>query len=840
MASTSNPMVDGLDPIERAAVRQTVEDNPALLELPPELQRDALDEVIEAVRAQRQASRKVVEELEKARDIIVKDRASVEARWIQDINQYEGESLVKDSKEYPTEGGSRDRETHPKVNLTRARTNTATARVADMLFPAADRNWDIQPSTDRIAAALSERSAGQQASEQVGAGGGQPPTGPQGAPGNPGQPGTPTPPQAPGMPPPQGPMTQGQSTPAQGSPSGDLPVRAAPSQNNEPSNKDKCDAMREELQNQLAQSRYSEHGRRMIEDGCKIGIGVMKGPFTRLTKRKRFGFKRAQDGRMVALLDIVEERKPKCTRVDPRFFYPEPVSDMEQCERAYELHLMTRSEIKELAQQDGIDKAAAQMLLDKTPDLGQVGNNLKKWNAACVLQESTKDRYAVWEMHGILNKAELQALGMEDLDGVDMIPIAEVWFCQGEVLRVSLTVLEADLRPPYWVWNYERADDSLYGYGIPWLYRNSQRCIDSLWLMLMHNLSVSSGPQVFVRKGIVKPADGKYVIRGPKVWYVENDEAADASKAFASETIQNNAAQITDVMKLAMELGDEEISLPALAQGQPNEAVPTASGLIQLLNASNIVQRRLAKSMDDEVIAPMIERFYVWNMLHGEDDAIKGDFSITARGTSVLLHKDIRAQHLQIIAQIVMSNADLAIYLKDGEFLREMFDAADVSSTLLLRTDQEAEEIRKQRANAQAGSAADQAKAQATMAEIEIKKQKLADERQEFAAKQQAEERELAVKQREHMADLQDKAEERRAKMILKQAELQISAARLAADRDISLAQIEKELRISETNTALKEFLGTMDARLKAATVANSQREMALKLNPANTSGTGI
>lgn len=811
MASTGNPTVDALDPVERAAVVSTLRDNPALAELPHDLQQEALDAIVTAAREQRQAARKVIASLESSRDAIVKDRAEIEQRWIDDINQYEGESTLPVSKEYSTEGSNRERDTQPKVNLTRARTNMAAARIADMLFPANDRNWDIQPLSERIRAALADR-AGQAAN---------------------------APAQAPDV---------AQAQPDQASPQGVPPAGAipapgqqAPAAPEEPSDKDKCDAMRETIQNQLDDSLYSEHGRRMIEDGCKIGTGVMKGPFTRLIQRKRFSFKRDTTGKMVAMLDVIENRVPQCTRVDPRFFYPESVTDMEQCERAFELHLMSRSEIKELAAQDGIDAGAAELLLTQEPQLGQIGKNLEQWNKRCVLKDAYQGKYAVWEMHGILTRDELEALGMGDLDNFETIPVAEVWFCQGEVLRVSLSVLEADRRPPYWIWNYERADDTPYGYGIPWLYRNPQRCIDSIWLMLMHNLSVSSGPQVVFRDGIVKPVDGKYTIRGPKLWRVTDDDVEDVTKAFASVTLDNNAPQLMDVLKLAMELGDEEISLPSIAQGNPNEAVPTASGLIQLLNASNIVQRRCAKSMDDDVISPMAERFYVWNMLHGKDDAIKGDFAVSARGTSVLLHKDIKAQHLQIIAQIT-ADPRFAVYLKEGDFLRELFESADVSSTLLLRTDQEADAMRQQMAQAQqqGAGAADQAKAQALMADVKLKQEKLQFDQKKFVAEQQAVVQDRELLHQERMADLQDKSEERRARLMLKQMELQIMAAKLATDRDISLAQIEKDLQISQTTTNLQQFLGTMNARLKAAGVAKDQQEMALKLDPANRTGTGI
>lgn len=816
MASTTgNPTIDGLDPVERAAVANTVRNNPALADLPSEMQHDALDAIVTQVRAQRQAARAVIGELEKSRDKIIKDRAEIEQRWVEDINQYEGESTLPKSKEYATDGNDSNRDTQPKVNLTRARTNMASARIADMLFPANDRNWDVQPLNDRLKAALDERAAQSQAADQGPADvalapGAQPGDGQQNA-----------------MVP-----TGTQTAPAQG---------GQQDSQDGVTDKDRCDAMREVIQHQLDDSWYSEHGRRMVEDGCKLGTGVLKGPTTRLIRRKRFGFQRDQSGKMVAILDVMEERVPQCTRVDPRFYYPEPVRRMEDCERGFELHLMSRSEIKELAAQDGIDTAAAELLLTQEPQLGQIGKNLEQWNRRCVLKDAYQGKYAVWEMHGILTSEELTALGLEDLDDVSTIPVAEVWFCQGEVLRVSLSVLEADRRPPYWIWNYERADDTLYGYGIPWLYRNTQRCIDSVWLMLMHNLSVSSGPQVFYKDGIVRPVDGKYTIRGPKLWRVTDEDTDDVSKVFRSETIANNAPQLMDVLKLAMDLGDEEIALSSLAQGNPNEAVPTAAGLIQLLNASNIVQRRCAKSMDDDVISPMVERFYVWNMLHGPLDEIKGDFAVSARGTSVLLHKDIKAQHLQIIAQIT-ADPRFAVYLKEGDFLRELFESADVSAQLLLRTDQEADAIRQQQAQAQqqGPSAADQAKAQALLAEVQLKQQQMQLQQAQWQAEQQWQQQERVLLHQERMGELQDKADQRQAQLYMKQMELQIMAAQLATSKNISLAEIEKDLQIAQGANNVQQFVATMNARLKAAGIAKDQQEMDLKLDPANRSGTGI
>jgi hypothetical protein len=157
----------------------------------------------------------------------------------------------------------------------------------------------------------------------------------------------------------------------------------------------------------------------------------------------------------------------------------------------------------------------------------------------------------------------------------------------------------------------------------------------------------------------------------------------------------------------------------------------------------------------------------------------------------------------------------------------------------MLRTDQEAEAIMQQQAQ-NGVSAADQAKAQALMAEVQLKQHQQQIQQQQWQAEQQQAAQERALKHQETMAALADKAEDRKAKLVMEQMKLQIMAVELADDRNIALADIEKELRINETNVNLKQFLAGMDARLQAAKVATADREMALKVSPANPTHTGI
>lgn len=752
---------------DRLRVIEAIKAAPELLELPEGVREEALRVLVDELGNRRMKQRQALSLIEARKDEIVKGRRDVEQRWIDDINAYEGESTINVSKDHATDGDDRG---PPKVNLTRARTRMAAARIADMLFPSNDRNWDIESVDDPVEALGGEMPVGQD---------GQP------------------------------------------LPEVDLTHMVD----------ERVDDLRDRVTRHLDASNYSEHGRDIVEDGCKIGIGVMKGPFNWRESKRRFQKQSDEAGNTAVVISKDERTVPRCKRVDPRFFYPEPVSTMGDCTRTYELHLMTAGQLRELAKQDGFDRVAASELLANNPDLGEVRTNLAAWNKRCCLKEAYDDRYAVWEMHGTLTKDEFEALGGEVDDDIDELPTVEVWFCQNEVLCIRLTVIEGDTRVPYFVWPYDPADDTIYGYGVPYLYRHPQRSLDSLWNMTLHNLSVSSGAQVFIRDGVVQPMDGKHQIRGPKLWRVKTDEIP-VAEAFSSVIIPNNAEQLLQMIERTIELGDEEIALPAIAQGNPNEAVPTSSGLAQLLNASNIVQRRIAKSMDDEVITPLIERFVEWELLYGKGEVV--NVNVMARGNSVLLHKDIKAQHLQVIAQLT-ADPRFAPYQDDYAFLQELYEAAEVPSRSLLLTREKAEEK-----IAQQQQAMQQAPDANAQAEIQLRQAKFEAEREDRARDDQFRERDRLMDNQERMAELADKAEERKARLLIGQMNLQMEAAKLAANEKIAANKIAATLQINDSNQAVKQMIASMDARLKAEGIARDEREMALKLNPANPTNTGI
>jgi hypothetical protein len=247
-----------------------------------------------------------------------------------------------------------------------------------------------------------------------------------------------------------------------------------------------------------------------------------------------------------------------------------------------------------------------------------------------------------------------EALDLPKNDG----PIfADIWFCNRHILKAKLTALSSvkDFRIPYYVFAPFRIDDTMFGASIAYLCRDSQRTADAAWLMGLHNLSVSAGPQIVIRKGKVQPADGKYSIRGPKIWYV-TDDSVNVGDVFDSINIQNNFAQANDCFQQAKMLMDEELNTVQWASPDTSDVTETASGLAMLMNARTILQRRVSACADDDVFLPMIQRFVLWNMLYNEREDIKGDFDVRPLCQSVRLVKDIRIQQKLFVADNLAQN----------------------------------------------------------------------------------------------------------------------------------------------------------------------------------------
>lgn len=713
-------------------------------------------------------------------------RKPIEDRWIDDIRQYKG--LYKESEQAKI---NRSKGSDRFVNITRRKTIAGEAKFSDMILPNDDRNWSIAPTPVVEEEELRELQAeiermGQVAMPQQAAmaGGGSDPM--QGLMAGLGdaaagqQPAGQQPPQQP----PAGQPGAGQMDAAMqqpgagpGQPPGQGQQAAVTV---EDIVKERCTAMQDEIDDQLTESKHEAVCRDVIHHGFLLGTGVIKGPEIRTKSRRRW--RREVDpatGESVHVIEFQEITNPTDSAVAPWDFFPDmTATKLEDCEFIFERHWMTRKDLRRLAKTPGFIKEGVIEALQSEPTriAPDYLNQLREMSGLQSISE--EKRYVVWEYHGPVEKEYLLLCGVE-VDEDDPLEEYEgvVWVCGGVVLKAMVNPLDTHDRP-YSVFNLEKDEASIFGYGIPYLMRNPQEIVNSVWRMLLDNAGLSVGGQVIINDQIIEPVsvNGKleWDLTPLKLWRLKDKKARpeDAFKVFEFPNHQN---ELGAIFQLARQLADEESFIPLVAEGESAQhQTQTASGLEMLLNSHAIIMRRAVKNWDDDITVPLIGRFYDFNMQFNENEKIKGDYVVEARGSSSLLLKETQARNILNLANFAQSPL-LQMWFKFKPIADKLANTMQMDAEEFVKTEEEyGAEMQAMQAQQQQGDGG------------------------EMAA--QVEQSKLQLQYQIHQEKIAEAKEDRAFRQWEREQTLYIEAMKLAKDKEIKLSELNAMLE----NTALK------------------------------------
>lgn len=646
------------------------------------------------------------------------------------------------------------------MNRTRPKTDAMAARLIDLLFPTDDRNWGIQPTpvptltsqaeqAHRAAMDIAEQMKAIQQQQDAAA------------------------------------AQEGGVDPNLAAAMQDLQAKAdavseaiAMLEGQMDEARKRSELMEDEIADQLQECGYNAVMRDVIEDAAKLGTGVCKGPVT--GDRIRKGWKKkvqlATDGGQPVedfQLEHSDVDQPAMRRVDPWSFFPDmSVRDIGDGEGVYERHLMNPKQLRALAKRSGVDPDAVRRLL-----LGKATTSAPSYVASLrSLNDSatniSADVYHVFEYTGPLMSEEMATLAeafrdestlseMKEVDPLDEVQ-AVILFCQGEILKFGIYPFDSG-ECMYSVFSLLKDESTVFGYGVPWMMEHPQRAINAAWRAMLDNAGMSAGPQLVVSKSLIEPANGDWSMTPRKTWWA-NEALPQNSRAFDVFNIPSQQGDLAAIVALAEKEIDEMTSMPKIAQGeQGNEVTKTAQGMSILMNSAGVVFRRIVKNFDDDMTVPNIRRLYDFNMQHSGKDYIKGDYNVDARGSSVLLVREMQSQNLLALAMQFSAHPVFGPMLKDREMLRMVFKAFMVPADQVMLSDQEIDTITlkaqamasamvqqqmAQQQQPQAGQDPDYLKAELALREKEIdSKERIAQMNHESAMMQLAEKMNMNVDQ---------------------------------------------------------------------------------------------
>lgn len=574
------------------------------------------------------------------------------------------------------------------------------------------------------------------------------------------------------------------------------------------------------IDDQLSECHYPKQGRAAIFDGCKLGLGLLKGPIT--TGRTRKTFVQEGGGIYVPQVEIISE--PSIVRVDPWNWFPIRATSIETCEGCFEVHPMNQVRMREGIQKWGFDPDAVREILRNEPTSSAVHRSMRLRAHMLGHRDVDVKSYMVWEYRGPLGREEMESVaevyGIEfDDDPLD-IYMVELWFCEGVVLKAKMSLLEGDYRLPYYTWSLNKEEGDVFGYGVPYEIRDEQWVASAFWEMMVYDSKLSSGPQIVRMKGVVEPEDDDYRLNGPKVWSVAADsEVEDVENAFRVFEIPSNLEKMLPIFELAQGLAEKRINMPMWSQGEPSQATnQTSSGTAMLLNMVNIVPKDAAKDWDDDITIPMIEGMHHYNMLHHQDPEIKGDYDCIPKAAAYLLVKDIQAQHVQALT-LLSENPRFAPRFNDDRLLELNLEVLDIAPGEILLDEEQYQQKMEEMAQQPDYQALE---AELKTAQIKLEEYKLvmedADRKRDDDFR--IRDRDMTHTEKMRDADVRDRsAEATVTREIIRQ---ETEFGKEAMKRETTIQQVREQLGVKNREIESKE-------RIKGAEMQRAAREMDLK-----------
>jgi len=190
-----------------------------------------------------------------------------------------------------------------------------------------------------------------------------------------------------------------------------------------------------------------------------------------------------------------------------------------------------------------------------------------------------------------------------------------------------------------------------------------------------------TGPQIECNYNLMVPGSDISDVYSRKIWYREGRGVEAQYPAVRIVNIEPHTQELFTIVKEFKGFADEESCLPSwlLNDKSANVTAQADSGVRRdmIIPIKDIVKNF------DAFTEKNIRDLYYWNMDFNDDENIKGDYLVKARGVGSLVMKEIRMQALTQMTGTLTDEERK--YIPWREFLEEKMKAHDIN--IQLKTD---------------------------------------------------------------------------------------------------------------------------------------------------------
>jgi hypothetical protein len=480
--------------------------------------------------------------------------------------------------------------------------------------------------------------------------------------------------------------------------------------------------MERQIDDRLAEGGWAEAMDAFVEDFVTYPAAIMKGPVYQRVQTLTW-----ESGWVPK---VSNDPKQCWEQVSPFDVYPAPSAKDAQKGDFIERMRLWRNTLFDLKglpgfQDDQIDKA----LRDYS------GGHLEGWLwTEAERQRLTQESMYMWlsppgvidalNYWGAVPGWQLMSWGVEGIDEPTRDYECNVILIGRYVVYAALNSDPLSARP-YRKACYDEIPGAFWGCSVPDLAGDCQKFCNAIARAMADNLSMASGPQVWVHADRFADGENSIELYPWKVWQLKSDPTQGVNPGIGFFQPPDNSANLNAAYEKWEMRADDATGIPRYTYG--NERVggagDTASGLAMLLNSAAKGLRRAISNIDMHVIGPNIFSTFVNEMLYNPDESIKGDCKAVPRGAAAILIKDSAQQRRIQFLGMTANPIDMQIIGVKGRaaVLREVANSMELDTDAIVPSEEQLEQ--QQEAAAQAQAQQQQAMMQAEGAKMQAEQQ---------------------------------------------------------------------------------------------------------------------
>lgn len=460
------------------------------------------------------------------------------------------------------------------------------------------------------------------------------------------------------------------------------------------------------MEDQLSQGGFQQAMAEFLSDFVTYPAAILKGPVLR--KQAKLTWQRTADG--ATMPELQTEIVPMYERVDAFKLYPAPGITTPQEGYIIEVGTFAESDLYDLIGVEGFNEGAIRAVLTE----GGYENwlSLSDSDSASVddqpLSEIRKTLDVQYlEYHGPVKGLDLVEWGVDpdEVDDPERSYEACVWLIGRWIIKAQLNYDPLGVRP-YFKASYEDLPGEFWGMAVPDILDDMQGVANAALRALVNNMAIASGPQVGLNIDRLAPGQDITQLTPWQIWQFHDPMMGGTDGRAPIEFFQpqSNTRELIEIFESCYRYADDFSLVPRYMAGSDKVggAGRTASGLSMLMDAANKGLKGVVSNIDQDIISPMLQKLYAHNMMYHEDETVKGDAQVVARGAVGLMQMESLQLRRNEFLNITANPLDSQIVGMSGraEVLREVAKGLELDTTKVVPPREQIEQMQQAQAAA--------------------------------------------------------------------------------------------------------------------------------------------